>query len=229
MGIVQNTCFTGANNQKELMLNGRLQIKSSSKEIIRALPLALQGRVQNNSDYIFQRTLTSSSPSCVLPVSPSAQFYSPTSMSGLVKTFNSIEGNDSQNYLQPNFVSIFSTGPILAVFGFSDTFVFHDTTAPTNPLNPQPYVLNKTLNVNGYFVYSTSSRNRNLHLAPSTPTEFTNWGLQYSGALGDAYGPGQNWVACGGKSDASPIYPIKITKPSVQSEVKVIVYTAIII
>lgn len=225
MGIIAQTpCVAGA--QKNLYLDGRLQVLSATKEIIRQLPFAVEGDLTSNVDYIFQRTLTSTSPSAVWPVDNTRQFYCPVTLTGATKTLNSVEGTDNFNYRQPNFVYVISDAPVKLTFGYTtSTTQFRDPSNLANPLNPQPWNLNMTYLVNGEWVFTSGNTTK---IAPATAAEVTNWGVNYSGFLGDLGGTGMTWTQCGGKTDSSIVFPLKIEKSSAVANTKITIYAALI-
>jgi hypothetical protein len=197
MGIVQTPCKLSTNNT--LLLNGRIQEFSATKELIRQLDFGVEGTIISRKDWTFQRTLTSTCSSATFVVPDTSQFYCPTTVpSALLTTMNSTDGADgSQNFPQPNFIYIRTDSPVKVTLGYTanTTTLFRSPTDYT-ALAIQPDNLNMTVLVNGYFVYTT---NRQVKVAPATTADLTVWTPNAGGA----------WD---GSSDSGIIFPIKVDK-----------------
>lgn len=117
MGIIQtNSCYQLQKHR--LTLDGRVQEYSSTKDLIRQFFVSIQGDLVNQRDWLFQRTLTSTSPTAVFPAGADSQFVTPLvtpdPSTGLV--MNAIENG---YYLQPNFIYIATDSPVSVTFGYN--------------------------------------------------------------------------------------------------------------
>ena len=209
MGIVQTPCKISTANT--LVLNGRVQEYSATKEIVRQLDFGIEGTIVSRKDWTFQRTLTSSCSTATFVVPETQQFYCPTvAPNPALTAINSANGSDgSMNFPQPNFVYIRTDSPVKVTLGYvSNSSLFVNPT-DYSTLSPQPNNINMTVIVNGYFVYSTNRANK---IAPSTTTDLTDWET-----VGNAWD---------GDSTASIIFPIRVDKSINIDQSQITIYCA---
>ena len=201
MGVTTcNQCLT--RGEKEFSLNGQIQTISTLKEILRQLPISLEGRILNNRMLLYQKTLTPTSSSAIFPFEAATQFCFVCTGN----TYNVVE-QPTLNTYQPNFIYILTDTPVLAYFGYVDVSgtPFVTPGASGTALDPQPKNINGGLIINGYFLLNTYNINKKI--APTTTTELSAW--PYSANYGGTTG---SWEDAEGYSDSSIIFPIKILK-----------------
>jgi hypothetical protein len=201
MGVTTcNQCLT--RGEKEFSLNGQVQTITTLKEILRQLPVSLEGKISNNRMLVYQKTLTPTSSSAIFPFEASTQFC----FTCANNTYNLVE-QPTLNTYQPNFMYIMTDAPVLAYFGYVDISgtPFVTPGASATPLDPQPKNINGGLIINGYFLINTYNVNKKV--APTTTAELSAW--TYSTNYGGASG---SWSDSTGYSDASILFPLKIMK-----------------
>lgn len=201
MGVTTcNQCLT--RGEKEFSLNGQIQTISTLKEILRQLPVSLDGKIKDNRMLLFQKSLTPTASSAIFPMGADSQFCFVCADG----TYNQVEQSTLNTY-QPNFIYILTDSPVLVEFGSVDTSAtpFVTPGASGTDLDPQPKNINGNLIINGYFLLNTYNRNKKI--APTTTAELSAW--TYSENYGGVAG---SWSDAEGYSDASIIFPLKVTK-----------------
>lgn len=197
MGIVTNLSYAGLPNQMHLTIDGRLQEYSSLKELIRQLPIGIDQDITSNRDWLFQRTLTGTSPSAIYPLNTANQFYCPTvAVTGSSKYPNTVEGAnpmDNVNALQPNFIFIASNYPVSVTFGYTpDMSIFRDPSNLAHTLVPIPVFTGTggpTVAATGVAVVSATGT--------ITGVTITNAGYGYTGSVAVTFTGGGGTSAAG--------------------------------